>query len=39
MVVNQLDRQFGDQKYTGKVFLEKLPDEWKAEQVVRNQKI
>lgn len=37
MVVNQLDRQFGDQMYTGKEFPEKMLDEWKAEQIVRNQ--
>lgn len=37
MAVNQLDRQFGDQKYTGKEFPEKMLDEWKPEQVVRIQ--
>lgn len=37
MIVNQLDRQFGGQKYTGKEFPEKMLDEWKAEQVVGNQ--
>lgn len=39
MVVNQLDRPLGDQNYTGKQFLDKKLAEWKAEQVVGNQKI